>query len=338
MPLEEPPQVDRIAGWLEILVALVGGFVCLAKGADWLVGASSQAARRYGVSTLVIGLTVIAFGTSAPEIVVSTLAALEGKVDLSLGNVLGSNVANIGLVLGSCAVVLPKVFEATLSRRDLLWLFASLLVFWWTAADHEISRVDAALLLGSFALYNLHLLATGREQILAEEEAHEGHYQWPKLWIVVGILAIAVGAKLVVHGAEAGALRIGIPASVVGLTIVAIGTSLPELAAGLGGAIKGEADISLGNVVGSNVFNLLAVIGLVGLVHPFEPGSKDGGVPDELDVAFGRALDEDLWVVLGFSVACVVLPRLGGARHGRAKGLAMLLAYAGYTAWLYASR
>jgi cation:H+ antiporter len=320
--------------WFLILGVLAGGFVCLFKGADWLVGASSQAARRYGVSTLVIGLTVIAFGTSAPEIVVSSLAASEGKVDLALGNVLGSNVANIGLVLGTCAIVLPKVMESRLERRDVTWLFASLAFFWWIALDHAISRGEAGMLLGAFVLYNVVLIATGKRE--ANGEQHLGEYRYPKVWIGIGILAIALGAKLVVMGAEWGALRIGIPESVIGLTIVAIGTSLPELAAGLGGAFKGESDISLGNVVGSNIFNLMAVIGIVGLIQPFEPAAGVDGAA--LDEAFARALDEDLFVVLGFSLAAILLPRIGGARGGRAKGAFLLLAYIGYSAWLYQSR
>jgi len=342
MPLsslvQAPPAAEELAGWLVIAAALAGGFLCLAKGADWLVGASSQAARRYGVSTLVIGLTLIAFGTSAPEIVVSMLAALEGKVDLSLGNVLGSNVANIGLVLGACAVVLPRVLESRLAPRDVGWLFASLGLTWFLMRDRDVTRADALLLLSAFVAYNVHLMLTGREEVEASESVREGHFARPKLWILVGLVSIAVGAKLVVYGAEQGAYRVGIPKSVVGLTIVAIGTSLPELAAGLGAAIKGESDISLGNVVGSNVFNLIAVIGLVALVHPFVPGVTAGEAPDEIAAAFQQALDEDLWVVLAFSLAAVLLPRLGGARFGRTKGLLLLAAYAAYSAWLYASR
>lgn len=336
MPIEAQPE--ELAGWLQIGAALVAGFVCLAKGADWLVGASSQSARRYGVSMLVIGLTVVAFGTSAPEIVVSVVAAMDGDVDLSLGNVLGSNVANIGLVLGACALVLPRVLESKLGLRDVFWLFASVGLLWWVIADHEVSRTDAGILLGGYVVYAIHLFVTGREAVVEEAGEVEEHYRQPALWILIGLLSIALGAKLVVFGAQDGALRLGMPKSVVGLTVVAIGTSLPELAAGLGGAFKGESDISLGNVVGSNVFNVIAVIGLVALVNPFVPVATPDGSPDPLTVAFDRALGEDLFVVVGFSLAAVLLPAIGGSRGGRAKGLLLLAAYAAYSYWLFTSR
>jgi len=322
--------------WLVIPVCLVAGFLLLTKGAIWLVGSSSQIARRLGVSTLVIGLTIIAFGTSAPEIVVSAVAAAEGKVDLSLGNVLGSNVANIGLVLGLCAVVLPRVLEARLAAREIGWLFASLFLLWGFALDGVIGRLEGGLLLAGCGLYLIHVLRTVSAYEREEEEA--GEYARPLLWTVAGIVAIAAGAKLVVMGAERGSLALGIPQSVVGLTIVAVGTSLPELAAGLGGAFKGESDISIGNVVGSNVFNLMAVVGIVALVQPLD-GSHDGlADPAALASAFEQALNEDFWVVLGFSVAAIVLPQLGPGAYGRAKGALLVVAYAAYTAWLFASR
>ena len=261
--------------WLLILVYLGSGFLLLAKGADWLVGSSSQIARRIGVSTLVVGLTVVALGTSAPEIVVSALAATEGKVDLSLGNVLGSNVANVGLVLGASALVLPKVLESRLPAREVFWFFAALAVTWWVAGDRAITRMESAFLLVVFVLYNAHVLITAREGADVVQAA--GEYRLPAVWVAIGIASIVFGAKLVVMGAESGALRLGIPASVVGLTIVAVGTSLPELAAGLGGALKGESDISIGNVIGSNVFNLVGVIGIVGLVQPLDPRAPRRG-------------------------------------------------------------
>ena len=322
--------------WLAIIVFLAAGFLLLAKGADWLVGSSTQIARRVGVSTLVVGLTVIAFGTSAPEIVVSALAANEGKVDLSLGNVLGSNVANIGLVLGACAVVLPKVLESKLAAREVLWLFLSLGILWWIAQDRVIVRREAAFLLLAFAIYNAHVLITARQGGQVVEAV--GEYRRPVLWTLIGLISIVLGAKLVVMGAEDGAARLGVPKSVVALTVVAIGTSLPELAAGLGGAIKGESDVSLGNVVGSNVFNLLAVIGIVGLVQPLDPSDPGIADVDAMDRAFRMAMGEDIWVVAGFSLFVVFLPYLGGSKGGRLKGAILLLAYGTYTFWLYTSR
>ncbi len=324
--------------WFWIAMYLACGFVLLAKGADWLVGGSSQVARRLGVSVLVVGLTVVAFGTSAPEIVVSGLAAWEGKADISLGNVLGSNIANIGLVLGACALVLPQVLEKRLASRELLWLFLSLAILWWIAHDGAILRIEAAFLLMAFVIYNGHLFATARQDVSPLEGATLEIKPYPWLYILVGIVGVSAGAKLVVMGAEGGALRLGVPASVVGLTVVSIGTSLPELAAGLGGALKGESDISLGNVVGSNVFNLLAVIGIVGLLQPLDPAVFPPDGADELHNAFASALGEDLWVVLAFSLAAALLPFAPGARQGRLKGALLLVAYLAYVGWLYASR
>jgi cation:H+ antiporter len=323
-------------GWLLILAELVLGFTMLAKGADWLVAGSSAIARRFGVSILVVGLTVVAFGTSAPEIVVSGLAAFEGDADLALGNVLGSNVANIGLVLGASAVVLPRVLESKLGGRELFWLFLTLGLLWFVARDVAITRFEAGLLLLSFVVYNAHVLTTARagysDVAPPEPEARA------KRKVLAGIVVIALGAKLVVMGAQAGALRLGIPPSVVGLTIVAVGTSLPELAAGLGGAFKGESDISVGNVVGSNVFNLVAVIGIVGVIHPLVPGDLEPEKAANLTGAFEKALSEDFYVVLAFSLAAVVLPYVGKAEGGRLRGALLLLAYTAYNVWLFYSR
>ena len=322
--------------WLRILAYLVGGFLLLWRGADWLVAGSTMIARRFGVSTLVVGLTVVAFGTSAPEIVVSGLAASEGKVDLSLGNVLGSNIANIGLVLGACAVVLPKVMETRLKLREAAWLFLSLFAFYFLARDGAITRAEGGVLLGVFCLYNVLVLVTSGARFAAEDvDAGTLRGRHPWLWTLLGIAAILSAAKLVFMGAEEGALRLGVPQSVVGLTIVAIGTSLPELAAGLGGAVRGESDISIGNVVGSNVFNLLAVIGIVALVQPISPGALPENAV-EIRQAFDHALEEEVWVVLAFSLAAVFLPFVGGG--GRLKGLALFGGYVTYNIWLYVSR
>jgi cation:H+ antiporter len=332
-----PPEP---ASWPLILLCLGAGFVLLAKGADWLVSGSSLIARRLGISVLIIGLTVVAFGTSAPEVVVSGLAAWEGYVDLSLGNALGSNIANIGLVLGASALVLPSILEARLKSRELFWLVASLALLWFLSRDHRITRVDALVLLGVFVLFNVHLFFGARKEAReskGREVPSDGH-RYPLFWVVLGTLSIGLGAKLVLDGALGGAQRLAIPESVVGLTIVAIGTSLPELAAGMGGALRGEKDISLGNVIGSNVFNLLGVIGTVGLIQPFDPDDPAIANPEGVESAFESALSEDLWVVLGFSLLAVTLPMMRSVRSGRAKGLALLLLYVLYSVWLFVSR
>ena len=313
--------------WTLIGVYLVVGFAFLAKGADWLVDGGSSIARKAGVSTLIVGLTVVAWGTSMPEVVVSSMAAWQGDTSISIGNVLGSNIANIGLVLGASALVLPRVMEQALRPREFFWLIASLGTLWWICRDSAITQNDAFVLLGIFALHNLHLWLTSRESGFLTDDATDIEsvsYPVPKL--LVGIIMISSGAYLVVEGAVAGAYRVGMNEMVVGLTVVAIGTSLPELAAGLGSAFKGESDISLGNVVGSNVFNLLAVLGIVGVIQPLVPTGEEG---DALGASFGEALAVDFPMVLGFSLAVAVLPFLPGG--GRLKGGLLLSAFIVYT-------
>lgn len=304
---------------------LVLGFILLAKGADWLVGGSARIARMWGVSALLVGLTVVAWGTSAPEVVVSTLAAVDGKPGIAMGNVLGSNIANIGLVLGACAIVLPRVMESSLKFREAFWLMASLALLWWTVSDLVVDRTDGVFLLLAFLAYNLQLYFTARQGVKAIEP-EEGDTRHPWRDVIIGCIAVAGGAKLVVMGAESIAHNFGVSDRVIGLTIVAVGTSLPELAAGLGAAFKGESEVSLGNVIGSNVFNVLAVIGIAALVAPF-----DGNMPG-LSAEMAHARDKDFYIVAGFHVAALLIPRLGGARFGRAKGFAFLGAYVWY-AW-----
>jgi len=328
VPLEDPT-------WLTVSLLLVAGFMLLAKGADWLVTGASAVARRVGVSTLAIGLTVVAWGTSAPEVVVSSVAAWQGASAISLGNVLGSNIANIGLVMGTCAIVMPKVLESRLGRRDTVWLFGSLAGLWLVCADGALTRLDAGLLLILFAIYNGVLWITARRDGVPSAEFETSSTKSTVLTIV-GMVGVAVGAWAMVEGAKAGAVKLDVNERIIGLTVVAVGTSLPELAAGLGSAFKGEAEISIGNVVGSNVFNVLAVLGIVGLVRPLTADSmEDEAGRAELAAAFEGALSTDLWIVLGFSVAAIALPAIGGARMGRVKGAVLLGAYSIYTWYLF---
>ena len=306
-------------------VLLAGGFILLAKGADWLVSGSARIARMWGVSALVVGLTVVAWGTSAPEVVVSAMASIEGNPGMAMGNVLGSNIANLGLVLGACALVLPRVMEKAPELRESFWLMASLGVLWWTVTDLAIDRTDGILLLLTFLAYNLQLFFTARRGV-KEEEPQEGDTKHPWRDVILGSISVAVGAKLVVWGAQDIADAFGVSDRVIGLTVIAIGTSLPELAAGLGAALKGESEVSLGNVVGSNVFNVLAVIGIAALIAPFEGDMP--GLADELR----HARDKDFLIVAGFHFAALLLPRVGGPRFGRWKGFVFLAAYVWY-AW-----
>ena len=281
------------------IVWLVIGFYLLAKGSDWLVSGSTVIADGLGVRPLIIGLTVVAWGTSAPEVVVSAEAAIGDKGAMALGNVLGSNVANIALVLGACAVILPAVLNSRLAFREIFWVLASVGALWWVSADQEITRLDAGLLLGVFVIYNLQLfLETAKRPRLPRSELPlSGNWfeRHAKTSVLLGAVAIFLGANRSIEGAGGIAELMGMTELVIGLTVVAVGTSLPELFAGVSGALKGHKDISLGNVVGSNVFNVLTVVGIFCLIRPL------GGVDDpEGRGDIQSTLDFHFPVVAGF--------------------------------------
>lgn len=313
---------------------LVVGFYLLARGSDWLVAGSSRLAARAGVRPLIVGLTVVALGTSAPEVVVSTLGALDGQPSLAMGNVLGSNVANIGLVLGVSSLLLPAVMHRGLALRETLWLLGSVALLWVVCTDGEVTRLDGGVLLIALAVYNLQLLWEARQLSLGARPDLAEPETWcearPVLATVVGAVGIAFAAWLTIEGAVALVDRIGIDERVVGLTVVAVGTSLPELAAGVTGALRGQSEISVGNVVGSNVFNVLGVIGVVAVVRPFG-GEVEPGVVEDL----AQNTSIDFPIVLGFSVAALAATGLAGERFGRTKGALLLLAYLGYMVYLF---
>ncbi len=306
-------------------VALAVGLILLVKGADWLVDGGVSIARRLGISPMMIGLTIVAWGTSLPELVVTTLAAAEGRPGIALGNALGSNVANIGLVLGATALILPVVLGKPMRARETGWLFTSVLglsgVLLW---EGGVSRLGGGLLVGIFVVHNLHLWKSSDPD--AKEEPlpkGQGIMRRAGALVLVSCVAVAVGAELTVNGAEAIARSLGVSDRVIGLSIVAIGTSLPELAAGIASALKGQTEIGLGNVVGSNVFNVLVAVGAAGIVRPFGASAADGALVEE-------TLRSDIPLVLAFSLAAATLPRLGAA--GRWMGASLLL---GYVAFLW---
>lgn len=316
--------------WLDALLVVLG-FVLLARGAGGLVDGGATLARRSGVSPLAVGLTIVAWGTSLPEVVVSSLAASEGRPGSSLGNVLGSNVANIALVLGASAFVLPRVLQGHERPREILWLLGSLGVLWVVCSDAAIDRAEALTLLGAFAIYNVLLwIAARREarafraEVVEEVQSHATRRPWT--FVILGSVAVAAGAKLVVMGAAEIASAVGMPDRVVGLTIFAFGTSLPELAAGLTSAWKGHHEIGYGNVIGSNVFNALAVTGIAALVAPFTGGAAQAEI--------GASLSRDFPPCAVFTGVLVVLPLLFRGRAGRWPGGLLVTAYLSWIGWL----
>lgn len=305
---------------------ILGGLVALYFGAEGLVKGASAFALRLGITPLVVGLTVVAFGTSAPEL----LVCLIGTDDISVGNILGSNVANIALVLGTAAMIRPIEVKARAVQRDVPVMVASTILFLVLAIDGTLSRINGLILLAAMTVYLTHNFFEARrdmsqfEEIVGDEvmEADPERSTWWSnlLFIVGGIAGLALGAKWMVDGAIVIAGLLGISELVIGITVVALGTSLPELATSVVAAYRDEVDISVGNVIGSNIFNLLFVLGIVAVLGPITVGAD--------------ALRIDLWVMLVISVGIWPLLRTGHVLDRR-EGALLLAIYVGYVISLF---
>jgi cation:H+ antiporter len=309
-------------------LAILVGLALLWAGAEGLVRGSASMALRLGLTPLVVGLTVVAFGTSSPELVVSVGAALEGQGAIALGNVVGSNVGNVGLILGLGAIVSPIVIRSQIVRLDMPIMVGCAILLVVLLADGEIGRLEGAGLFAGIVAYTLFSLRLAKRssddplgaEIDAELPPESGSLRRDVLLSIAGFALLLIGAKLLVEGAIVVARAAGLSEAVIGLTIVAVGTSLPELASTLVASAKGEADLAVGNVVGSNVFNVLAVLGAAALAHP-------------LDGAGVRGLD--LGVMILFSIVVLPLARTG-FRLERWEGGVLLAAYVAYVVSLLA--
>ena len=309
---------------------LVGGIGILYFGAEWLVRGAARLAGSLGVSPIVVGLTVVSFGTSAPELVVSVVASLGGNSDLAVGNVLGSNLANLGLILGLTALVRPLEVAARVVWREVPLMLLVTAALYPLALDGELSRGDGTILLLGLAGYLIFVFQT------VESEAPEivGEYEefmraasprgkrvrgMDVLLIVAGCGGLVLGGYAIVEGAVAVASFLGISQIVIGLTVVAVGTSLPELATSLVAAMHKEADIAVGNVIGSNIFNILAILGTATVVQPIHVSSS--------------VLARELPAVLIISVLVVPMLRTGWCIQ-RWEGALLLVCYLGLGLWL----
>ena len=314
------------------LIAIIAGFALLVWGADRFVIGASATARNLGVSPLIIGLTIVGFGTSAPEMLVSAMAAWSGNPDMGVGNALGSNITNIGLVLGVTALIVPLSVRSETLKREFPLLFVVMLIALALLLDGEMNRVDGVILLIGMASLVYWMVALGlRERRTADPMASEftdeipAHMPMVKavFWLVMGLVILMASSRILVWGAVNVAQWFGISDLIIGLTIVAIGTSLPELAASVMSALKGEHDIAVGNVLGSNMFNLLAVLGMPGLIHP-------AATPPEL-------MSRDFSTMIGLTIALFVMG-YGFLKPGhitRTEGGLLLLGYLAYLAMLY---
>jgi cation:H+ antiporter len=314
------------------LALFIAGFVLLVGGAEWLVRGASRVAVTSGVTPLVIGLTVVAFGTSAPELAVSVGSALGGQPDIAVGNVVGSNILNILVILGLAALITPLVVSQQLIRLDVpLMIGASLLVY-LMALDGRISRLEGAVLFAGIVAYVIFsIISSRRESAAIQAEYAEavdttvspgaGVMVKNLGLIVLGLILLVVGARWLVAGAVDLARFFGISELIIGLTIVSLGTSLPEIAASLMAALRGERDIAVGNAVGSNLFNLLCVLGLTSLVSP------------EGIAVSPAALHFDLPVMLAVAVACLPI-FFTDHRIDRWEGALFLAYYVAYVIYL----
>jgi len=313
------------------LLALLVGFILLVWSADRFVDGASATAAHFGVPSLIIGILIVGFGTSAPEMLVSTMAALDGNPDLALGNAIGSNITNTGLIIGLTAIITPLTVHSGIVKKELPLLLGICFLLGAFLADDSILRWEAGILmLGFFGLlaWSVYSGLKERDDSLGQEvseelEARSMPLRKALIWLIVGMLIMIGSSRLLVYGAVNIATFLGISDLIIGLTIVALGTSLPELAASVMAARKGEHDIALGNVVGSNMFNLLAVIGIAGLISP-------------MPVIEPAVLYRD-WLSMVALIVMLLFTALGFGKQGRInriEGAMLLIVFAAYNTYL----
>lgn len=291
------------------IVYLIGGFILLIKGADWLVEGASSIARRLGLSDLMIGLTVVSFGTSAPELIVNIVASFQGSADIAIGNIVGSNISNTMLILGITALITPLAVQKSTVLKEIPFMLLASITLLIMANDmivdgyaqSELSRSDGMAFLGFFIIFLYYTFGIRNHGVT------EGSHTKPtmsllKAWVLffTGLVGLGVGGNLAVEGAKAIASMLGISEALIGLTVVALGTSLPELAASVVAAKKGKADIAIGNIVGSNIFNIFWILGISAVIKP---------------LPFQHALNTDLLTVVGSTALLFFLIHNGGLHH-----------------------
>ena len=316
------------------LLTFLAGLVALVAGAELLVRGASKLALSFGISPLVVGLTIVAFGTSAPEVAVSVGAVLNDKTDLAIGNVVGSNIFNVLFILGMSALITPLVVNVQLIRQEVPIMIGTSLLLLALTLDGKLSFVEGGMLLALMVGYTVFLLRQSRAETRAANEEYAGEFEaapaggWDSK-LPVQLLLIAAGLGLLVLGSEwlvsasvVFAKALGVSDLIIGLTIVAAGTSMPEVATSITAAIKGERDIAVGNVVGSNTFNILGCLGISGLV------SGDLGL-----VMPAAMLNFDIWVMNAVALACLPV-FISGREIARWEGAIFLLYYVAYVAYL----
>lgn len=321
---------------LTAVIQLVAGFLLLVWGADRLVAGASSFARNMGVSPLVIGLTIIGFGTSAPELVVSAVATLKGNSGLAVGNAIGSNIANMGLVLGATALIYPLRMESTALKREYPMLLLIMLVCFLMALDGMYSQAEGWILLAGLLVVVIWIIHIGLHRPLSDPLAEEFDAEIPKdvptrtavFWLVVGLIVLPVSSTFLVDGAITIARYLHVTDTVIGLTIVALGTSLPELATAITAALHKEDDLAIGNIIGSNIFNLLGVLGIAAVINPVAI----------LPIILARDFPA-MFLITG-ALYLMASDFRGPGRIGRRSGSVLLTMFVGYfiMVWMSSSR
>jgi cation:H+ antiporter len=317
------------------IILLIVGLAILWKSAELLVSGAVGLAQRLGISSLIIGLTVVAMGTSAPEVAASIAGVLQkaNGGDIAVGNIFGSNIANLALVGGLIALIRPLVVRKQTLQREVPVMLATALLLWPLLRNSEISRIEAAILLIVFVTLILFIAHIARKEaqqakLITSSLEAAAKYEMksiPKsvIFVILGLIGLAAGAKMTVEGAIFIGRRIGLSEGVIALTMIALGTSLPELVTCVVAAVKGEHDISVGNLVGSNIFNTLLVTGAAGLVRPFDVSSRfAGGI--------------DYWIMIFVSAVFAALIIIGRRVVGRISGVILLCGYFAYIIYLFA--
>jgi len=309
--------------------AIIFGLTLLVWSADRFVAGSAFTARYFGMSPLLIGMVIVGFGTSAPEMVVSVYAASQGNGGIALGNAYGSNITNIALILGVTAIISPIAFHSQILRKELPLLLAITALSAWLLFDGEITMMDAVVLLAVFAgLLTWNIVQSMKkksdelgDEVALELDAHALSIRQAIFWLFVGLVLLIISSRILVWGAVEIARTFGLSDLVMGLTIIAVGTSLPELASSVIAARKKEHDIALGNIIGSNLFNTLAVVGLAGVIQPIavEP----------------EVLNRDVLIMGALTLSLVVIGWFGSIT--RFSGVVLLVCYAGYTFYLFST-
>lgn len=309
----------------QILLILLG-FGLLIKGADWLVSGATKLAKKYGISDLAIGLTIVAFGTSAPELIVNAVASYQGHPEIVFGNIIGSNNFNLFVILGIVGIISPIAVQSSTIWKEipLSFIAAGLLLVlantWLFGSTAEISRLEATALIAIFGAFLFYVFKQMKTDETTSHVQPIGIFRWVWLLILAGLAGLIIGGKLVVDQATLLAQSFGISERVIGLTIVAAGTSLPELVTSVVAAFKRNSDIAIGNVIGSNIFNILLILSISGLIRP---------------IPYDHAFNREIYVLLIGTIFLFTAMFSGGKKKlDRWEAAILLISFIGYSVWL----